>query len=173
MALLSVIIAPDPRLKAVCEPVESVDGKIAGFMNDMLETMYKSNGVGLAAPQVGVARRIIVTDVSRENESPNPVKMVNPEIVWSSEEEAFVEEGCLSFPDQYAEVTRPESVRVRYIDHENEIRELAASGFLARCIQHEMDHLEGVLFVDYISSLKRGMILRKLAKIKRRREDPA
>ncbi len=173
MALLSVIIAPDPRLKAACEPLGEVDGKAAEFMDDMLETMYGSNGVGLAAPQVGVTRRIIVADVSRENENPNPVKMANPKIVWSSEEKAFVEEGCLSFPDQYAEVTRPESVRVRYIDHENEIRELAASGFLARCIQHEMDHLEGVLFVDHVSSLKRGMILRKLAKIKRRREDPA
>ncbi len=173
MPLLPIIIAPDPRLKAACEPVEEVDGKTAEFMDDMLETMYGSNGVGLAAPQVGVTRRIIVADVSRENENPNPIKMANPEIVWSSEEEAFIEEGCLSFPDQYAEVIRPESVRVRYIDHKNEIRELPASGFLARCVQHEIDHLEGVLFVDYISSLKRGMILRRLAKIKRQQEAPA
>lgn len=168
MSLLSVIIAPDPRLKAACEPLEEVDGKTAKFMADMLETMHEFNGVGLAAPQVGVPRRIIVADVSREDENPNPVKMANPEIVWSSEEEVLIEEGCLSFPDQYAEVARPESVRVRYIDHENEIRELSAAGFLGRCIQHEMDHLEGVLFVDRISPLKRGMILRKLAKIKRR-----
>ncbi len=168
MALLSIIIAPDPRLKAACEPVEKVDGKTAKLMADMLETMYGSNGVGLAAPQVGVTRRIIVADVSRENEDPNPIKMANPEIVWSSEEEALIEEGCLSFPDQYAEVTRPESVRVRYIDHKDEICELPAAGFLGRCIQHEIDHLEGVLFVDHISSLKRGMILRKLAKVKRR-----
>ena len=168
MALLSIIIAPDPRLKVACEPLGEVDGKTAGFMDDMLETMYGSNGVGLAAPQVGVARRIIVADVSRENEDPNPIKMANPEIVWASEEETFTEEGCLSFPDQYAEVARPESVRVRYIDHKGEIRELTASGFLARCVQHEMDHLEGVLLVDHVSSLKRGMILRKLAKIKRR-----
>lgn len=173
MPLLSIIIAPDPRLKAACEPVAEVDGETAGFMDDLLKTMYGSNGVGLAAPQVGVARRIIVVDVSRENENPNPIKMANPEIVWSSEDETFVEEGCLSFPDQYAEVTRPESVRVRYIDHKGEICELPASGFMARCIQHEIDHLEGVLFVDYISSLKRGMILRKLAKIKRQQEVPA
>ncbi len=173
MALLSIIIAPDPRLKLKCEPVERVDGKTAEFMGDMLETMYGSNGVGLAAPQVGVARRIIVADVSRENENPHPIKMANPEIVWSSEDETLIEEGCLSFPDQYAEVVRSESIRVRYLDHGNEIRELSASGFMARCIQHEIDHLEGVLFVDHVSSLKRGMILRKLAKIKRQQEVPA
>ena len=124
-------------------------------------------GVGLAAPQVGVLKRIIVVDPARDDEPPAPLKMANPEIIWASEETKSHEEGCLSLPDHYAEVKRPEKVRVRYLDHENEIREQEFDGFLATCIQHEMDHLDGVLFVDHISSLKRGMILRKLTKLKK------
>jgi peptide deformylase len=167
MALLPVLIAPDPRLKLKAKPVAQVDAKIRRLMDDMLETMYVAPGIGLAAPQVGEALRIIVADVAREEEEKQPLCMANPEILWRSEELATYNEGCLSLPEHYADVTRPASIRVRYIDHENEIRELTAEGLLATVIQHEMDHLQGVLFVDHISPLKRNIILRKLAKTKR------
>ena len=135
----------------------------------MLETMYGSIGIGLAAPQVGEASRVIVVDIAREGEKPQPLKLANPEILWHSDELMTCNEGCLSLPEHYAEVTRPEKIRLRYLDYQNEIRELEASGLLATCLQHEIDHLDGVLFVDHISSLKRGIILRKLAKAKRSR----
>ena len=167
MALLPVLIAPDPRLKLKAKPVVQVDAKIRRLMDDMLETMYVAPGIGLAAPQVGEALRIIVADVAREEEEKQPLRMANPEILWRSEELATYNEGCLSLPEHYADVTRPASIRVRYIDHENEIREMTAEGLLATVIQHEMDHLQGVLFVDHISPLKRNIILRKLAKTKR------
>lgn len=169
MALLPILVAPDPRLKVKAKPVAKVDAGIRQLMADMLETMYAAPGIGLAAPQVGVAKRIIVVDCAREGELPQPYKLANPEILWQSEELATYNEGCLSLPEHYADVTRPARVRVRYIDDQNEIRELEADGLLATCIQHEMDHLEGVLFVDHISSLKRSMILRKLAKAKRQK----
>ena len=167
MALLPVLIAPDPRLKLKAKPVAQVDAKIRRLMDDMLETMYVAPGIGIAAPQVGEALRIIVADVAREEEEKQPLRMANPEILWRSEELATYNEGCLSLPEHYADVTRPASIRVRYIDHENEIREMTAEGLLATVIQHEMDHLQGVLFVDHISPLKRNIILRKLAKTKR------
>jgi peptide deformylase len=167
MALLPVLIAPDPRLKLRAKPVVQVDAKIRRLMDDMLETMYVAPGIGLAAPQVGETLRVIVADVAREEEEKQPLRMANPEILWRSEELATYNEGCLSLPEHYADVTRPASIRVRYIDHENEIREMAAEGLLATVIQHEMDHLQGVLFVDHISPLKRNIILRKLAKTKR------
>ncbi len=167
MTLLSIIIAPDPRLKVTAKAVAKVDGGVRRLMDDMLETMHSANGIGLAAPQVGDPRRVIVVDVANEEEDPNPLCMANPELVWVSDEERLHEEGCLSLPEQYAEVERPDAIRVRYLDHENEIRELEADGVLGTCIQHEMDHLEGVLFVDHISSLKRNMILRKLTKVKK------
>jgi peptide deformylase len=167
MALLPVLIAPDPRLKLRAKPVAQVDAKIRRLMDDMLETMYVAPGIGLAAPQVGEALRVIVADVAREEEEKQPLRMANPEIMWRSEELATYNEGCLSLPEHYADVTRPASIRVRYIDHENEIREMEAEGLLATVIQHEMDHLQGVLFVDHISPLKRNIILRKLAKTKR------
>src|SRR5262249_51944687 len=132
-------------------------------------TMYGSIGIGLAAPQVGEASRVIVVDIAREGEKPQPLKLANPEILWHSDELMTCNEGCLSLPEHYAEVTRPEKIRLRYLDYQNEIRELEASGLLATCLQHEIDHLDGILFVDHISSLKRGMILRKLAKAKRSR----
>jgi peptide deformylase len=168
MALLPVLIAPDPRLKLKAKPVVKVDSTIRELMDDMLETMYVAPGIGLAAPQVGQPLRIIVADVARdEEEQKQPLRMANPEILWRSEELATYNEGCLSLPEHYADVTRPAAIRVRYIDHENEIREMAAEGLLATVIQHEMDHLEGVLFVDHISPLKRNIILRKLAKTRR------
>jgi peptide deformylase len=129
--------------------------------------MYVAPGIGLAAPQVGEALRVIVVDVARDDEEKQPLRMANPEILWRSDELATYNEGCLSLPEHYADVTRPASIRVRYLDHENEIREMTAEGLLATVIQHETDHLEGVLFVDHISPLKRNIILRKLAKTKR------
>jgi peptide deformylase len=167
MAVLPIIIAPDPRLKQKAEPVAKVDAAIRRLMDDMLESMHAANGIGLAAPQVGVLRRVIVVDPARKGEKPMRLRMANPEIVWASEEIVARDEGCLSFPEQFAEVRRPAKVRVRYLDHENEIREIEAEGLLAVCVQHEMDHLDGVLLVDRVSALKRNMILRKLAKAKR------
>ena len=148
-------------------PVSAFDAALNTLIDDMIETMYAAPGIGLAAPQVGVARRVIVVDVARTGHEPQPLRMANPEIVWASDQEASYEEGCLSLPEHYADVVRPEEVRVRYLDHENKIREVEAKGVLATCIQHEMDHLDGVLFVDHISALKRGIILRKLTKSKK------
>jgi peptide deformylase len=167
MALLDIIIAPDPRLKKKAKAVERVDAATAKLMADMLETMYDAPGVGLAAPQVGVLKRIIVVDPAREKEPPRPYKMANPEIVWASDEKVPHEEGCLSLPDEYEPVVRPARIKVRYLDENNELRMLEADGLLAVAIQHEMDHLEGVLFVDHISALKRNMIIRRLTKVKK------
>ena len=167
MALLPIIVAPDPRLKKVSAPVERVDDEIRTLMDDMLETMYQAPGIGLAAPQVGVLKRVIVVDVARKDEPRQPYQLVNPELVSVSDDDATYEEGCLSLPEHYAEVVRPAAITVRYLDRDGEIRELDADGVLATCIQHEMDHLEGILFVDHLSALKRNMILRKLAKAKK------
>jgi len=169
MAKLEIITAPDPRLKLKARPVEKVDATVRRLMDDMLETMYGSIGVGLAAPQVGVARRVIVIDVAREGEKATPMRMANPEILWRSEEKTVANEGCLSLPEHYADVSRAAEIRFRYLDEQNEIREMEANGLLATCVQHEIDHLDGVLFVDHVSALKRGMILRKLTKAKRSR----
>jgi peptide deformylase len=167
MAILPILVAPDPRLKTKAQVVDKVDGEIRQLMNDMLETMYKARGIGLAAPQVGVSKRVIVVDIAKDDEEPNPIRMANPEIVWASEEEELREEGCLSLPEQFAEVMRPTVVKVRYLDQDNEIRELDADELLGICVQHEMDHLEGTLFVDHLSGLKRNMILRKLQKARK------
>ena len=167
MAILPVLIAPDPRLKLKAKPVKKVDAKIRRLMDNMLETMYAAPGIGLAAPQVGETVRVLVLDVAREGERRQPLRVANPEIIWASEERVPCEEGCLSLPEQFAEVTRPAEVKVRYLDHENEIREAHATGLLAVCLQHEMDHLEGILFVDHISRLRREIILRRLSKAKR------
>ena len=167
MAQLPIIRAPDPRLKIKARPVPAVDDKVRRLMDDMLDTMYGAIGIGLAAPQVGQSSRVIVLDVARDGEKPQPLQLANPEILWRSPELTTGNEGCLSLPEHYAEVTRPAKIRLRYLDYQNEIREIEASGLLAMCLQHEIDHLDGVLFVDHISSLKRGMILRKLAKAKR------
>lgn len=173
MAILPIITAPDPRLKVKAKAVERVDDEIRRLMDDMLETMYLAPGIGLAAPQVGVARRVLVVDVAGEDQKRAPLKIANPEILWRSEELATYSEGCLSLPEHYADVSRSAEIKLRYLDYENEIRELHATGLLATCIQHEMDHLEGVLFVDHISTLKRNIILRKLAKAKRQAAVPA
>jgi peptide deformylase len=169
MAIREILIAPDPRLKVKARRVDKVDARIRTLMDDMLETMYAAPGIGLAAPQVGEPLQVIVLDVARDGEPRQPLRMANPEIIWASDERIPAEEGCLSLPDQFAEVTRPAEVKVRYIDHENEIREIDAKGLLAVCVQHEMDHLKGVLFVDHISTLRRSMILRKLTKLQKQK----
>ena len=167
MAVLPIITAPDKRLKVRSEPVRAVDAELATLMDDMLETMYLAPGVGLAAPQIGVTKRVIVVDVGKTEGDCDPYRMANPELVWTSDERSVYEEGCLSLPEYYADVERPERIRVKYIDENNTEQELEADGLLATCIQHEMDHLEGVLFVDHLTSLKRNMIIRKLQKTKK------
>ena len=167
MAKLDIITAPDPRLKVKCRPVRRVDDEVRRLMDDMVETMHAAPGIGLAAPQVGVARRVIVVDAARGDEPAQPHRLANPELVWVSDETVCYNEGCLSLPEHYADVTRPAAIRVRYLDRDNEIRELAAEGLLATCIQHEMDHLDGVLFVDHLTALKRNIILRKLVKARK------
>lgn len=167
MARLSILTAPDARLKQKSRPVDKVDDQIRRLMDDMLDTMYAAPGIGLAAAQVGVLQRVLVLDLAKEGEDKRPVRMANPEIVWVSDDDSSHEEGCLSVPEHYAAVTRPRSIRVRYLDHQNEIRELEADDLLAVVIQHEMDHLDGVLFIDHLSALKRNMILRKLTKSKK------
>lgn len=173
MALLPILTAPDPRLKQAAAPVDKVDGGLRRLMDDMLETMYAAPGIGLAAPQVGVGKRIIVIDIAREDEPKAPLRLVNPEILWVSDDDAVYEEGCLSVPDHYAEVARPAEAKIRYLDEYGEIRELHATDFLATVIQHEIDHLDGILFIDHLSQLRRNMILRKLLKAKKQGKTPA
>ncbi len=170
MAILSVIIAPDPRLMVKSDPVERVDAALRKLMDDMLETMYDAPGVGLSAIQVGVPKRVIVVDATRADEERAPHRLVNPELLWTSAETVVYDEGCLSFPDQYAEVERPAAITVGYRDEHDTVRKLGADGLLARCIQHEMDHLEGVLFIEYLSAIRRNIILRKLSKVRKEKE---
>ena len=167
MAILEIIVAPDPRLKLKAKPVVAVDEDVRKLMDDMLETMHLASGIGLASVQIGDLRRVIVVDVSDPGENQNSICMANPELMWTSDKDCLHEEGCLSLPEHYSEIERPAAIRVRYLDETGEIRELEAEGLLATCIQHEMDHLDGILFVDHISPLKRGMILRKLSKSKK------
>ena len=173
MAKLSIITAPDPRLKLKAKPVGKVDDEIRRLMDDMLETMYAAPGIGLAAPQVGVLKRVLVLDIAAAGEPRQPLRVTDPEIVWASDEDATYEEGCLSLPEHYADVARPAAVKVRFRDYDNALVELDAEGLLATCLQHEMDHLEGVLFVDHISALKRNIILRKLVKARKLAEADA
>lgn len=167
MARLPIITAPNPILRTKSKPVEVVDDSLRKLMDDMLETMYASLGIGLAAIQVGVAKRVIVMDLSNEDAPAAPQFFVNPEITWTSDESGIYNEGCLSVPEYYAEVERPAHCRVKYLDYDGNTHEIEADGLLATCIQHEMDHLEGILFVDHISALKREMILKKLSKTQR------
>jgi len=170
LAILPIIIAPDRRLKLKCKPVDRVDDAIATLMTDMLETMYAAPGIGLAAPQVGVPTRVIVIDNAGRDELSAPIKMANPELISVSEELWIHEEGCLSLPEYYADVERPLHIHMRYLDENNQTQELEADELLATCIQHEIDHLSGTLFVDHISALKRNMILRKLVKSKKQNQ---
>ena len=167
MAKLPIITAPDPRLKVKSTKVTVVDDAVRKLMDDMLASMYAAVGLGLAAIQVGVPKRIIVMDLAKQGEPAKPLYLINPEIVAASDTDLSHEEGCLSLPGQYAEVERPDRVEVRYLDYHGKPQRLKAEGMLAVCIQHEMDHLEGILFVDHLSALKRNMILRKLVKQKK------
>jgi peptide deformylase len=167
MAVRPILVAPHPALKAKAKPVSRVDDAVRQLMDDMLETMYQAPGIGLAAPQVGVPSRVLVVDVAKEGEPPQPLRLANPEILWASEELAAHEEGCLSVPEHYAEVMRPTKVRIRYRDYDDKLVEIEPEGLLATCLQHEIDHLEGVLFIDRLSALKRNIILRKLVKARK------
>jgi peptide deformylase len=166
MSLLPIVIAPDRRLKTPCKPVELIDDAIRTLFQNMLETMYNAPGIGLAAPQVGSDQRVIVVDVAREGEGPRPYCMVNPEITWASDEYILMNEGCLSLPEIFVDIERPDKVRVAFQDETAAEHEIEADGLFARCILHEIDHLDGVLHVDYLSRIKRELILRKLAKQK-------
>ncbi len=164
MTIRKILTAPDPRLRKISEPVEKVDDELRRLMDDMLETMYDAPGIGLAAIQVGVAKRVIVMDLAEKDQEPEPRYFVNPEILNPDEKTTPYEEGCLSVPDFYEEVDRPISCRIKYLDYDGNPQEEEATGLFAVCIQHEMDHLEGILFVDHISRLKRERILKKLRK---------
>lgn len=167
MALLKLYEYPHPVLKQKTEKVEKVDAKIQKLLDDMLETMYASNGCGLAAPQIGVSKKIVVVDIAHEDEEANPIYMVNPEIIWKSEEKVCGEEGCLSVPGQRADVERHASVKVKYLDYNGKEQAMLAEDFLAIAIQHELDHLDGVLYIDHLSRLKRQMLLKKLEKFRK------
>jgi peptide deformylase len=172
MAILPIVEVPDPRLRQTSSPVEKVDAEVRALVADMFETMYAAPGIGLAAIQVGVARRILVIDLQEpEEEGGEPVRdprvFINPEILEHSDRDVPYTEGCLSVPDQYAEVDRPDRIRARWLDLDGKVREEEIEGLLATCLQHEMDHLEGVLFIDHLSRLKREMILKKLTKLRK------
>lgn len=167
MALLPIITLPDPRLRQVSTPVERIDGDIQRLLDDMLETMYDAPGIGLAAIQVAVAKRIVVVDIGKTEEERNPLFLINPEIVWASEELSSYNEGCLSVPDYFDEVKRPAMVRVRHLDRTGETREFDAAGLLATVVQHELEHLEGGLFIDNLSRLKRERVVKKFTKAAR------
>ena len=169
MTIKPLIILPDPLLRQVSKPVEQVDTEIARLADDMLETMYDAPGIGLAAIQIGVPRRMLVIDVSKEDEEKKPLVFINPEIIASSDERSVYEEGCLSIPDYYAEVERPATVTVNFVDREGKEQTIEADGLLATCLQHEIDHLNGVLFIDHISRLKREMVIKKFTKAARSR----
>ena len=165
MSIQPIVKLPDEKtLREVSKPVAGVDAGVRKLWDDMLETMYNAPGIGLAAIQIGVPRRLLVTDLSKEGEDKQPLFIANPEIVWTSEAQSDYEEGCLSIPEFYEMVTRPAEVKVRYLDRQGAAREIHAAGLLATCLQHEIDHLNGVLFVDYISRLKRERIIKKFAK---------
>jgi peptide deformylase len=170
MAILPIVIAPDARLKTVAKPVAVIDDHVRRLMDDMLETMYYAPGVGLAAPQVGVLERVIVIDIADEGEAPAPLRIANPEILWQSDEANTYNEGCLSIPDTYADITRPARVRVKYLNYEGVEQIVEADGLLATCLQHEIDHLNGILFTDYLSTIKRGMIMKRMMKAKKNGE---
>lgn len=167
MAVRPILTVPDPILKQRSEAVAEVDDELRALMDDMLETMYAAPGIGLAAIQIGVPRRVIVMDISKEEDGKEPRFFVNPEIVWSSDELFTYEEGCLSVPEVYDEVERPARVRLTYLNYKGERVEEEAEGLFAVCIQHEMDHLEGVLFIDHLSRLKREQAVKKVKKLKK------
>ncbi|MBS7542300.1 peptide deformylase [Ancylobacter oerskovii] len=179
MSVRPLVIIPDTRLRLVSDPIVRVDARVRALVDDMFETMYDAPGIGLAAVQIGVPERIVTVDVGKrrakeedgdEEGEKNPIALINPEIVSASEELSVYQEGCLSIPDYYEDVERPARVRVRYMDLDGETREIDADGLLATCVQHEIDHLNGVLFIDHISKLKRDRVIKKFTKVARERE---
>ena len=167
MSLRKILIEPNKILREKSLTVDKVDEELQQLMNDMVETMYAAPGIGLAAIQVGISKRVIVLDISRKEGIKNPMYFVNPEIIDISKNKATYEEGCLSIPGQFAEIDRPDECHIKYLDYYGQPKELKARAMLATCIQHEMDHLEGILFIDYLSKLKKTMIIKKLSKQKR------
>ena len=167
MALRQILTEPNKTLREKSLPVEIVDNDLRKLMDDMLETMYAAPGIGLAAIQIGVPKRVIVLDIDQKEGQKNPLFFINPEIVKKSQTNSIYEEGCLSVPGQFAEIERPENCHIKYLDYRGEAKEIEAKGMLATCIQHEIDHLEGVLFIDYLSNLKKSMIVKKLSKQKK------
>ena len=168
MALRDILILPDKRLRLVSEPVKKINADIRTLIEDMFETMYDAPGIGLAAIQVGTAKRVVTMDLAKKDEPKNPQVFINPEIVWSSEEKAIYEEGCLSIPEFYGDVERPAQVKVKYLDREGQPQEVEANGLFATCLQHEIDHLNGVLFIDHLSKLKRDRVIKKFTKVAKR-----
>ena len=164
MALREIIKLPDKRLRAVSEPVKHVDAAVKKLIDDMFETMYQAPGIGLAAVQVGVAKRVITMDLSKKEDDHEPLVFINPEVVWASGQTAKYEEGCLSIPEYYEEVERPAEVKVKYLDRNGKSHEVSAKGLFATCLQHEIDHINGVLFIDHLSKLKRDRIIKKFTK---------
>jgi peptide deformylase len=171
MAPREIIKLPDPRLRLVSKPVKEIDDEVRTLVADMFETMYAAPGIGLAAIQVGIPQRVVTLDLAKKDEPKNPQVIINPELLWTSEERATYEEGCLSIPEFYEEVERPAQVKVRYTDLDGHVREVEANALLATCLQHEIDHLNGVLFIDHISKLKRDRITKKFAKAAKREAD--
>ena len=168
MALREIIILPDKRLRLVSEPVKAVNASVRALVDDMFETMYEAPGVGLAAIQIGVAQRIVTVDTAKKDEPKDPQVFINPEVIWSSDEKGTYEEGCLSIPEYYEEVERPAQVKVRFMDLAGKTHEVEANGMLATVLQHEIDHINGILFIDHISKLKRDRVIKKFAKAAKR-----
>jgi peptide deformylase len=171
MARRDIIILPDKRLRLVSKPAKANDPELRALVDDMFETMYEAPGIGLAAIQVGVAKRVIVMDLAKKDDPKEPMVFINPEVLWSSDEKATYEEGCLSIPEFYEEVERPAKVRVMFLDRAGAEQEIEASGLMATCLQHEIDHLNGVLFIDHISKLKRDRVIKKFTKAAKRAEE--
>jgi peptide deformylase len=168
MALRHIITLPDPKLRLISKPLVRVDDAVRRILDDMVETMHEAPGIGLAAIQIAEPIRLVVIDLAKKDEPAEPLCFVNPEIVWSSDERSVYEEGCLSIPEYYEEVERPASVRARFLDRDGKPREIVAEGLLATALQHEIDHLDGVLFIDHISKLKRDRVIKKFAKLAKR-----
>jgi|TARA_Y100000310_G_scaffold339389_1_gene431897 peptide deformylase len=167
MGIRKILTEPNKILRQKSNNVEKIDRELQQLMDDMLDTMYSASGIGLAAIQIGIPKRVIVLDITRDNKNKNPMYFVNPEIAWKETENATYEEGCLSVPNQFAEIDRPKSCHIKFLDYFGESKFLKTQGLLATCIQHEIDHLEGILFIDYLSKLKKSMIVKKLSKTKK------
>ena len=170
MAVREILILPDKRLRLKSEPVKHVDAAVRALVDDMFETMYAAPGIGLAAIQVGIAQRVVTMDLSKKEGDQKPLVFINPESVWQSEEVAKYEEGCLSIPEYYEEVERPAEVKVKYLDIDGKTHEIKAAGLLATCLQHEIDHTNGVLFIDHLSRLKRNLVIKKFTKAAKKEE---